>query len=33
LAALGRKLDLKNEDVEALERVRDGEPAKPMSFR
>lgn len=32
LAALGRKVGLTNEDVAALEQVRDKTPAEPMRF-
>lgn len=33
LANLGRKLGLADKDVEAIERVRDTTPAKPMKFK
>ena len=32
LAALGRKIGLKNEDFEVLDQVRDKTPAQPLSF-
>ena len=32
LAALSNKIDLKNEDLEVLQLVRDKTPAKPLSF-
>jgi plasmid stability protein len=32
LASLGRKVGLTNEDVAALEKVRDKTPAEPLSF-
>lgn len=32
LAALGRKVGLTNEDVAAIEQVRDKTPAEPMRF-
>lgn len=32
LAAIGRKIGMSNEDVAALDSVRDKTPAKPLSF-
>ena len=32
LAALGRKIGLKNEDFEVLDQVRNKTPAQPLSF-
>lgn len=32
LAALGRQIGLSNEDVEALDQIRDKTPAEPLSF-
>lgn len=32
LSALGKRAGLTNEDVEALEEVRDGTPASPLQF-
>lgn len=32
LAELSRKMGLTNEDIEAIEQVRDRRPAEPMSF-
>lgn len=32
LAALGRKIGLKNEDFEVFDRVRDKTPAEPLRF-
>jgi plasmid stability protein len=32
LAALGRKVGLRNEDIAAIDQTRDRSPAKPMTF-
>lgn len=32
LAAIGRKMELSNEDLASLEKVRDTAPAQPLSF-